>query len=288
MPVRRPLELSPPPPRRLSRVALALSAALHVVLFATLSIEGTPPSGPLRVPRPTVRIIDLPPPAAAPLPLARRGPPAALPAGARTPARGPQVFLPPAAEPQARAAAPDSGAAPGIRAPARIGAGIARGKLWVEPLPLPPRELAQRLTGSHAELVDSAVTAVIQAFLDSVAQDPASRAVALPSWTTSIAGTKFGLDSKYLYIAGLKIPAAVLALLPIPSTGNELKAFDRSGQMYQDLRQAAQRAENVAEFKDAIREIRERTEREREFERNQRSEPPRGDTPVLERETPDQ
>ena len=121
------------------------------------------------------------------------------------------------------------------------------------------------------------MTAVVQSFLDSIARDPSSQAVTLPSWTTTVAGTKFGLDSKYLYVAGLKIPAAVLALLPIPAKGNELKAFDRSGQMYEDLRRAAQRSQNVAEFKDAIREIRERTEREREFQRNQRSEPDRAD-----------
>lgn len=157
----------------------------------------------------------------------------------------------------------------------RIGPGIARGRLWVPPLPLPPRELARRLTRTHGELVDSAVTEVVQAFLDSIARDPASQGVRLPSWTTTVAGTKFGLDSKYLYLAGLRIPAAVLALLPIPAMGNELDAFDRSGEMYDDLRRAAQRSANVAEFKDAIREIRERTEREREFERNQRREPER-------------
>lgn len=159
----------------------------------------------------------------------------------------------------------------------RIGPGIARGRLWVPPLPLPPRELARRLTRSHTELVDSAVSEVVQAFLDSIARDPRSQGVALPSWTTTVAGTKFGLDSKYLYVAGLRIPAAVLALLPIPAAGNELKAFDRSGAMYDDLRRAAQRSQNVAEFKDAIREIRERTEREREFQRNQRREPDRAD-----------
>ena len=35
---------------------------------------------------------------------------------------------------------------------------IGEGKLWVNPLPFAPRELAQRLTRSHYELVDSAVT----------------------------------------------------------------------------------------------------------------------------------
>jgi hypothetical protein len=144
---------------------------------------------------------------------------------------------------------------------------------------LPPRELARRLTRSHDELVDSTVTAVIQAFLDSAAADSSARGAALPSWTTNIAGSKFGLDSKYLYIAGLKIPAAILALLPLPSGSNESRAFDRSGQMYQDLRQAAQRSATLDEFKDAIRDIRERKEREREFEKNRRTAPPPAETP---------
>lgn len=168
------------------------------------------------------------------------------------------------------AAAPDTGAATPLAR--RIAPGLAGGKLWVEPLPLPPKELAQRLQRSHAELVDSAVTATIQAFLDSVAADPASKALALPSWTTTIAGKKFGLDSRNIYVAGLKIPAAVLALLHLPS-GNESKAFDRSGWLYEDLRFAAQRSANVADFKREIKEIRERKEREREFDRNQRTAP---------------
>ena len=138
---------------------------------------------------------------------------------------------------------------------------------------LPPKELAQRLNRSHAELVDSAVTAIIQSFLDSIAMDPASRAAKLPDWTTTIAGTKFGLDSKHIYIAGLKIPAALLALLPLPGA-NESRAFDRSQAMYDDLRYAATRSANLEEFKRTIREIRERTDRERELERNQRTPPP--------------
>lgn len=252
------------------------------MLFLTLSVEGRPPGAPL-VSRPQVRVVELPPypmleprrqlvpalpatPGAAPV----AGRAATAPAGRRDSAPPARVVAPALAE------QPDSGAAPRAVA-GRIGPGIARGRLWVRPLPLPPRELARRLTRSHTELADSAVTEIVQAFLDSIARDPASQAVALPSWTTTVAGTKFGLDSKYLYIAGLKIPAAVLALLPIPALGNELDAFDRSGDMYDDLRRAAQRSQNVAEFKDAIREIRERTEREREFERNQRSEPDRAD-----------
>lgn len=161
----------------------------------------------------------------------------------------------------------------------RIGPARATGRVWVRPLPLPPRELAARLTRSHSELADSAVTAIIQAFLDSIATDPATRAVRPPDWTTTLAGAKFGLDAKWIYVAGLKIPTALLALLPIPAGGNDQQAFDRSEALYRDLRQAAQRAANVAEFKQAIKDIRERTEAERQFKKNQRTPPPPDLTP---------
>ena len=45
-----------------------------------------------------------------------------------------------------------------------------------------------------------------------------------------------------------------------------------------DLQYAAQRAENLEEFKVMIRDMRLRKEREREFERNQRTAPAPADT----------
>jgi hypothetical protein len=157
----------------------------------------------------------------------------------------------------------------------RIGPGLAEGRLWVRPLPLPPRELAQRLTKSRAELLDSAVTVIVQQYLDSIANDPASKNQGLPSWTTEIAGKKFGLDSKNIYIAGLKIPAAVLALLPIPA-GNidQNRAYNHLMDLRADLLYAARRAETMEEFKQVIKEIRQRKEKEREFQKNQRTAPP--------------
>jgi hypothetical protein len=163
----------------------------------------------------------------------------------------------------------------------RIGPGLADGKLWVRPLPLPPRELAQRLSRTRAELVDSAVTSIVQAYLDSIANEPANKNQGLPSWTTEIAGKKFGLDSKNIYIAGLKIPAAVLALLPIGS-GNidQNRAYNHFMDLRADLLYAAQRAQTLEEFKQVIREIRQRKEREREFEKNQRTAPPPEEPPT--------
>lgn len=160
-------------------------------------------------------------------------------------------------------------------AASRIGPGFAAGRLWVKPLPLPPKDLAQRLSESRAELADSAVSAIVQAYLDSIASDPATKNVGMPSWTTEVAGRKFGLDSKHIYIAGLKIPAAVLALLPIP-IGNidQNRAYNHLQDLRADLLYAARRAETLEEFKQAIREMRLRKEREREFEKNQRTAPP--------------
>jgi hypothetical protein len=178
----------------------------------------------------------------------------------------------------------DTGSAPRVQPQAqlgRIGPGLAQGRLWVRPLPLPPQELAQRLTKTRAQLVDSAVTAIVQAYLDSIASDPATKNQGLPSWTTEIAGKKFGLDSKNIYIAGLKIPAAVLALLPIPA-GNidQNRAYNHFMDLRADLLYAAQRAQTLDEFKEVIREIRERKEREREFEKNQETAPPPEEPPT--------
>lgn len=213
------------------------------------------------------------------IPERRRGAPGRRPARPELPVSPEAVTVLPAPEAPEPA---DSGAAPADPAAAsRIGPGLAEGRLWVRPLPLPPRELAQRLSQSRAELVDSAVSSIVQAYLDSIANDPASKDVGLPSWTTEIAGKKFGLDSKNIYIAGLKIPAAVLALLPI-SGGNidQNRAYSRLMDLRADLLYAARRAETLEEFKQVIREIRLRKEREREMERNQRTAPP-PETPAI-------
>jgi hypothetical protein len=139
---------------------------------------------------------------------------------------------------------------------------------------MPPRELAKRLQKSHSELVDSAVTAVIQSYLDSIAREPGADRVRLPDWTTEVNGAKFGLDSRNIYIAGLKIPAAVLALLPLPSGGNQSRALDHNGQwIAEDLRRAASRATTLDEFKRAVRELREQKQWEKDLQRAQREVP---------------
>jgi hypothetical protein len=273
---RRPLRLKPPLQRGWPWPAIAASLAVHsLLLFGYVS--GRLPVLP---PRPPQLVVLMPPiegPRAVELPF-REAPPDAgqLKVPVRRPRRLAERPTPQIAIPQLELPAADSGIArppaPPARGPVgRIGPGLGEGVLWVRPLPLPPRELAQRLRKSHTELVDSAVTATIQAFLDSVAREPQDPNA---EWSGELAGKKFGLSGKYLTVAGLRIPAAVLALLPIGGGSNQLKAFDRTDELLADLRQAALRAETTEQFKEAIRGLRRQKDEQREFERNQRLPPP--------------
>jgi hypothetical protein len=287
----RPPELRLPRARRWPWIAIAASVLVHSLLLFGW-IEGRQPVLPHRPPQ----LIVLTPPAEGPpsVPMPYRMPRAegrggsgvsgdrpTRPALRPRPQPEPQAVtvLPVPRPPRVR---PDTGSAPAPRPRpgiGRIGPGLAEGRLWVRPLPLPPAELARRLSKDHVELVDSAVTAIVQGYLDSIASDPALRARGMPSWTKEIAGRKFGIDSKNVYIAGLKIPAAVLALLPIPA-GNldQNRAYNHLMDLRADIQQAAQRADNLEEFKLMIREMRLRKEREREFQKNQRTAPPPADS----------
>jgi hypothetical protein len=256
-------------------LAIAISVALHSLLFLIV-IHGVAPVNPSRPSR--ILLLPLPGPdreRTTPVPYY-------VPRIDLGPGVHPQV-LPPelprlvdstvAERPVPEA--PGSDTASVARSPAgRIAPGLATGRLWVRPLPLPPRELAKRLQRTHIELVDSAVTAIVQGYLDSMAREPGADRVKLPDWTATVNGAKFGLDSRNIYIAGLKIPAAVLALLPIPAGGNQAQALDHNGQwIAEDLRRAAQRASTLDEFRQAVRELREQKQWEKDMQRAQRQVP---------------
>jgi len=260
-------------PRRFRGIALAVSLALHSLLLLVV-IEGRLPDVPGR----RAPLIIVPPgsdhPRTAPTLVytprtdqgqGRSGAPARsvnplpveVPPPSPLPSDGPRTL-------------PDS--APVPRSPAGwLGASAGDGRLWVRPLPLPPRALAERLEPDHMALIDSVVTAIVQGYLDSIAREPGADQAPLPDWTTEVEGLKFGLDSRNIYLAGLRIPSVVLALLPIPATGNQSKALDKNGAwIAEDLYRAASRSANLEDFKEAIRELRERKQREKDIERAQR------------------
>lgn len=262
---------------------------LHVLLFLG-PIESRPPElltprTPVLIPVPSrpapsevPALVYLPPRAGA----SRQGRPEARSATplARAAPRPPSVTQGPSGAAE-RAGEPPVAADSGARAPGpggvrAIGPQYGNGVFWVRPVPVSPAQVARELERSHVEKLDSAVTVVMQAFLDSLETEAGRRQ--LPDWTTTLAGSKFGIDSRYIYVAGLKIPAAVLALLPLPEGGiDQQHALDHVIDVRADIEQAARRARNMEDFKRAIREIRERKQRERDFERAQREPPPSRD-----------
>jgi hypothetical protein len=283
---RRPPELLLPRRRERNWWALAASILLHVVLFSLpgvywfrgVELARESLLSPIVVEIPVVEMPFIPPE-----PVRRPTPPPPPPPAVEEPdVREPGVpgrvaLTEPGGLPEApvdTAAGLPSPTGTGRQTVPRLRPQLGEGTLWVQPLPLAPRELAQRLTRTHMELVDSAVSAIVQAYIDSVVAAPAPLDARAPAWTTQIAGRTFGIDQHNIYLGGLKIPSAVLALLPLPSFGNiDLRQAHRLNDIRADLQYAAQRAQTMEEFRQAIREVRERRDREREFERNQRRSP---------------
>lgn len=148
------------------------------------------------------------------------------------------------------------------------------GHLWIPALPFSPDEVAERLGLSHGEKVDSAVKAIVQAYLDSLAVDSSLSPVRPPSWVADVGGLDFGIDSKFIYLAGLKIPTLILGLLPLPAGDfDRQKRYQQLMEMRRDIYYSAWRAQTLEEFKENVRKLRERNEHERELRRAQRIPP---------------
>ena len=169
---------------------------------------------------------------------------------------------------------------PHIVSPPEVG----DGRLWVLPRPALPSEVADALYEPH-ENRDTTVVRRLRAMVDSlnvfIDQDQRSRQ--RPVWTTDVAGKVFGIDSQFIHVAGIKIPTAALALLPISlPQGNydEQRRARQLDEMRQDLMQAARRTETLRLFKQYVRDLRARKQAERDAERRAR-----GDTTETRRDS---
>jgi hypothetical protein len=158
-----------------------------------------------------------------------------------------------------------------------LGPRFAQGRVWVRPLPEAPRQIGEAFGGgrSPAELVDSAVTTIVQHYLDAMAIEAIARKAAAPSWITTVAGQRVGLDAQWVYIGPLKVPTFLLGLLPINLQGNPTQAdFNRKLMvMREDIFVAARRSDNLAEFKKAVKQLRVEKQRQRELDEHQRIAP---------------
>jgi hypothetical protein len=165
-------------------------------------------------------------------------------------------------------------AIPGEEAPAnarRLGPAYAGGRVWVRPF-----EAGLGVVGPsasvaiHVARVDSALRERIKSWVDTMPRD----SFALPAperWTAEIAGKTWGVDQQWIYLGDFKLPTALLALLPLPQ-GNYDRA--REAQELQRIRSeiidAAERAENAAEFNDYVKDLRRRKDEERALEQARR------------------
>ena len=185
---------------------------------------------------------------------------------------------------------PDSAPGPGLVVPTgelgvgpgrrRLGAELGDGRVWVRPLDAIAAAIAGAGDGddsvdarTHVARIDSAITARITAFLDTLGPD--SMATPMPKpWVTEIAGQKWGIDGSWIYLGNLKLPSALLALLPLPQ-GNYEQA-QKAAEMQRirlDILQAARRAESAEQFKKYVKETRERRDAERAARKNQQTKP---------------
>lgn len=158
---------------------------------------------------------------------------------------------------------------------------VGDGRLWVSPRPPLPADVAAAL---YADTAGQKIAAVerLRSMVDSMNQvvDVMQRERQRPSWTVGGGDgeiPKFGIDSQYIHIAGVKIPTMALAMLgSLLPQGNfdESKRARQLQDMREDLLRAADRAQTFQDFRRYVRELRARKQAERDAEERRREKQP--------------
>ncbi len=131
-------------------------------------------------------------------------------------------------------------------------------RIWSpsDPVPTKPKNLTEKL--------DSAIAMRWQHLEDSLKALGYVRADG--DWTMKGKdGKKYGIDQKYIHLGNFSIPTALLALLPLNIQGNPTTYENarRIGNMRAEILQQEARATRDNEFNAAVRELRERKQKER-------------------------
>lgn len=272
-----PRSVLPPAPRRWPAWAYAASIALH--LAALLAVMESLAPRQLATRRHLLVALEYREQAAPrSVPVPRGAAPPATPAAQTTPPR-PGPTISPSADTAAVAQVPLRPFAPALDTLAAwdlpttstplalpsLGSGV----LWDRRPPAPVL-----LHRTHAELTDSTVKAMIHHYLDSIAALPGGGRILPPSWKATIGGQEFGLDGNFITVAGIKIPALVLGLIPLPAGGNESEALNKGAWMRaQDYELTLPRQAAAADQREQAAAIRARMEAERELNRRQQGSP---------------
>jgi hypothetical protein len=150
-----------------------------------------------------------------------------------------------------------------------FGAGVAAlqpqlgsGALWVRPI------IDLTFTDRRIRL-DSAVAMRMRVLADSVDKHPPADPNADPyvsrPWTFRAGGKTYGIDSKGLHLGDFTLPTALLAFLSMPQGNIDQARANRAFmQMRGDILRAAARAQAEDDFRQAVRDLRARRDKERQ------------------------
>lgn len=114
------------------------------------------------------------------------------------------------------------------------------------------------------ERLDSAIASRVHHLEDSLNALGPQRANGDWSWNGKD-GKKYGIDQKYIHLGNFSIPTALLALLPLNVQGNPAtyETAHRIGAIRADILESAARRARDEEFNQAVKELRERKQKER-------------------------
>jgi hypothetical protein len=135
--------------------------------------------------------------------------------------------------------------------------------LWV-----PPAAVATAPKTVPAK-IDSTIAASVKAHNDTVAAYANQRQPG--DWTFG-KNKDWGIDPKWIKLGPVQLPTAILGLLPLNVTGNPIQQ-QREAQlsaMHQDILYHARTAMNEDEFRQAVKEERQRKEREHQLQLHQK------------------
>jgi hypothetical protein len=281
-----------------SRGAIAVAVALHVLFVVVigsilLDIQGVS-FGELkqRWSQPTERIhyVRVAPPApAAPAPAPRldtgsvRRPTTPTPprprtggepaAPGRAPSTTPNELPPPTASGGISGGVPGGTGTGGDGGTAVTGVtpGYSDPRIWTPPT----APVAARKT--TAQKVDSTILAAFGVYADSVATAQATKGRDPGDWTFGKDGQKWGVDPKWVHLGKVKIPTALIGLLPINGAQANPQAMQNARTaafVRQDILYHAQKAQSEDDFRKAVKRIRERKERERKEQQEAKKNPP--------------
>ena len=134
-------------------------------------------------------------------------------------------------------------------------------RIWAPPGAFVPAPKSQQ------QVVDSVIDVAVGAYLDSLQVAARNKGREPGDWTVGRGDTKWGVDPKWIHFGKVKVPTALLALLPVNAVNNPYVDVRERNAIRWDIQYHAQRAITEDEFRKSVKRIRERVEKARAAER---------------------